>query len=143
MPRVVDAALRTFAALNIRIYRASKGRLMGKVRGTPVLLLTVSGRKTGVPRTTPVAYVKDGERFIVTGSAGGLPTEPQWFRNLRAAPQAEVEVGAQRFPVSVSVAEGDEHDRLWRLLVSQAPFFGDYQAKTERQIPMAVLTPVS
>ena len=83
MANVQRLLMRAFGGLNIGLYRASGGRLMGKVRGVPVLLLTVAGRKTGAMHTTPVSYFEDDGRFIVTGSAGGSASEPQWFRNLR------------------------------------------------------------
>ncbi|MEP7035833.1 MAG: nitroreductase/quinone reductase family protein [Actinomycetota bacterium] len=129
-------------ALSNRLYRVSGGRVMGKVRGVPVLLLTVAGRKSGVEHTTAVSYFKDGEGFVVTGSAGGSASEPQWFRNLRHADRAVVEVGPKRMDVTVSVAGADEHKILWEKLIAGAPFFAKYQGKVEREIPMAVLTPV-
>jgi deazaflavin-dependent oxidoreductase (nitroreductase family) len=135
--------MRAFGGLNIGLYRASGGRMMGKVRGVPVLLVTVAGRKTGEKHTTPVAYFEDDARYVVTGSAGGAASEPQWFRNLRVAERAEIEVRRQRIPVTVSIADHDEHDVLWPKLLAHAPFFADYQAKVERQIPMAILTPTS
>lgn len=142
MASVQKTAMRTFAALNISVYRASRGRLMGKVRGVPVLLLTVAGRKTGVLHTSPVVYVEDDGRYVVAGSAGGSVAEPQWFRNLRSAGEASIEVGPRRVPVTVIVAEGEERAVLWPRLVSRAPFFADYQAKVSREIPLAVLTPI-
>jgi deazaflavin-dependent oxidoreductase (nitroreductase family) len=125
------------------LYRASGGRVMGRVRGMPVLLLTVAGRKSGTPHTTAVAYLEDDGRYVVAGSAGGAPSEPQWFRNLRHADHATVEVGRRRLDVTVAVAEAEERRVLWDRLVSRAPFFATYQDKVERQIPMAVLTPTS
>jgi F420H(2)-dependent quinone reductase len=142
MADVQRLMMRAIGALNIRLYRASGGRVMGKVRGVPVLLLTVAGRKTRVEHTTPVAYFKDGGRFIVTGSAGGSPSDPQWFRNLRHADRAVIEVGPKRIDVTVAIAGPDEHKLLWDQLLGHAPFFAKYQAKVEREIPMAVLTPV-
>ena len=128
-------------ALSKGVYRASGGRVMGKVRGMPVLLITVAGRKTGDPHTTPVSYFEDDGQFVVTGSGSGSAKEPQWFKNLRRANEAEVQVGSQRLSVTVAVAQGAERDLLWQRLLVRAPFFADYQKKVERQIPMAVLTP--
>ena len=133
--------MRAGGALNIRVYRASGGKVMGKVRGVPVLLLTVAGRKSGVPHTTPVSYLSVDGGFVVTGSAGGAPSEPQWFQNLRHAEQAVIEVGRTRMDVTVTIAGADEHKVLWEQLISGAPFFANYQAKVEREIPVAVLTP--
>jgi deazaflavin-dependent oxidoreductase (nitroreductase family) len=134
---------RAMSALNNALYRASGGRLMGKVKGVPVLLLTAPGRKTGAEHTTPVLYIEDNDRFVVTGSAGGAAAEPQWFRNLRNADRAVIEVGRRRIPVSVAVATPDEREVLWQRLLKVAPFFANYQTKTDREIPMAILTPTS
>ena len=77
--------------LNNAVYRASGGRVMNKARdGIPVLLLTVPGRKSGIPYTSPVGYLDDGGRYVVSGSANGLPTDPQWFKNLRQVDRAHV-----------------------------------------------------
>ncbi|GAA2092996.1 nitroreductase family deazaflavin-dependent oxidoreductase [Microlunatus panaciterrae] len=143
MADVQHALMRAFAELHIRVYRASGGRLMGKVRGIPVLLLSVAGRKTGRTRTTPVSYFEDEGRFIVTGSAGGAPAEPQWFLNLRRADRAEIEVGRRRIEVTVAIADADQREALWPRLLTHAPFFADYQAKVKRQLPMAILTPTA
>jgi F420H(2)-dependent quinone reductase len=139
---VMRLVMRAGGALHLRVYRASGGRLMGRTSGMPVLLLTVAGRTTGTPHTTPLVYLDSGGRYVVTGSAGGSPVEPQWFRNLRKADRAVVEVGRQRTPVTVEIAPPQERQMLWEQLVEQAPGFGRYQAKAERVIPMAILTPV-
>ena len=130
-------------ALSKGFYRASGGRVMGKVRGMPVLLITVPGRKTGDPHTTPVSYFEDDGQFIVTGSGSGSAREPQWFKNLRHTDQADIEVGRRKLAVSVAVIEGAQREILWQRLLVRAPFFADYQRKVEREIPMAILTPKS
>ena len=135
--------MRAVGALNVKVYRASGGRLLGNVRGVPLLLLTVAGRNTGVQHTTAVSYLDDGGRYVVTGSAGGAASEPQWFRNLRRAEHAVIEVGSQRLDVLVKIAGPQERKALWERLVVAAPFFATYQAKVEREIPMAILTPTS
>ena len=128
-------------ALSNGLYRASGGRLMGKVRGMPVLLITVAGRKTGAKHTNPVLYLEDNGKYVVAGSGAGSAKEPQWFKNLRRADEAEIEVGRRRFAVGIEVVDGVQRDVLWQQLLVHAPFFADYQRKVERQIPMAVLTP--
>lgn len=132
---------RAFGTLSIRLYRWSNGHLMGKVRGIRVLLLTVAGRKTGVEHTTAVSYFEDSGSFVVTGSAGGSPSEPQWFKNLRNADRAVIEVGSTRIDVTVEIAGPEEHSILWNKLIAVAPFFAQYQSKVEREIPMAILKP--
>ncbi len=143
MASVQRLVMRAAGVFNIRLYRASGGRLMGRVRGVPVLLLTVGGRKTGVPHTTPVSYFEEGGRFVVTGSAGGSQPDPQWFRNLRRADHAVIEVGRRRMDVAVAIAGSEERRVLWERLVDRAPFFVKYQAKVDREIPMAILTPTA
>jgi F420H(2)-dependent quinone reductase len=141
MAKVLRALGRGANALNSRLYRASGGRLMGKARGMPILLITVAGRKTGVKHTNPVMYLEDDGRFVVTGSGAGSAAEPQWFKNLRSSHEAEIEIGRRKLAVSVVVAAGEQRDILWKKLVAGAPFFAGYQRKVERQIPMAILMP--
>ena len=133
--------MRAANVMPIRLYRMSNGRVMGKVGGLTTLLLTVAGRNSGIDRTTLVSYFEDGGRYVVTGSAGGSPQEPQWFRNLRRTDRAAVQIGSKRTEVGVTIADASEHAVLWERLVARAPGFAKYQAKVERQIPMAVLTP--
>jgi F420H(2)-dependent quinone reductase len=141
MAKVFRTLGRAANALNSSLYRASGGRLMGKLRGMPVLLITVAGRKTGTMHTNPVMYLDDDGRYVVTGSGGGSATEPQWFKNLRSTHEAEIEIGRHKLAVGVSVAAGEQRDILWKKLVARAPFFADYQRKVDRQIPMALLMP--
>jgi F420H(2)-dependent quinone reductase len=141
MAKVLRTVGRGANALNSRLYRASGGRLMGKARGMPILLITVAGRKTGVQHTNPVMYLEDDGRYVVTGSGAGSTTEPEWFKNLRTSHEAEIEIGRRKLAVSVVVAAGEQRDILWRKLVARAPFFAGYQRKVERQIPMAILMP--
>ena len=108
MVDVMRLVMRAGGALHLRVYRASGGRLMGRTSGMPVLLLTVAGRTTGTPHTTPLVYLDSGGRYVVTGLAAGSPVEPQWFRNLRKADRAVVEVGRQRTPVTVEIAPPQE-----------------------------------
>ena len=133
--------LRTAGRISVALYRATSGRIGGKVGALKVLLLTVAGRRTGVAHTTAVSYFLDGDGYVVTGSGGGSPRDPQWFRNLQAATEAEIEVGARKLAVNVTIAEGADRDALWQALLVHAPRFAKYQAKVERQIPMAVLAP--
>jgi len=139
--KVQRSVMHAANALNSGLYRASGGRLMGKLRGMPVLLITVAGRKTGTMRTNPVMYLEDDGRYVVTGSGAGSAADPQWFKNLRSTHEAEIEIGRHKLAVGVSVAAGEQRDILWKKLVARAPFFADYQRKVERQIPMAILMP--
>jgi deazaflavin-dependent oxidoreductase (nitroreductase family) len=133
--------MRRATAIHVKRYRKTKGASANTVKGLPVLLLTVQGRRSGTPHTTPLVYIEDAGSWVVSGSAGGQPKEPEWFRNLRATDSATVEIGERTVPVDVRIADADEHDRLWQRLVAVGPFFDGYQKKTTRIIPIAVLTP--
>lgn len=143
MPDPLKIAMKTVMSLHIPVYRASKGRLMGTRLGWPVALLTVKGRKTGKLRTTPLIYLEENGKYVVVGSAAGLATEPAWFRNLRAAGTAVLQVRDREIEASVAIADQEERDRLWKILVAKGSFFADYQAKTDRLIPIALLTPLA
>lgn len=142
MNGIARRGMRYANAAHAWIYRTSGGRVAGAAKGVPLLLLTVAGRKTGTPHTVPCVYFDEGGSWLVSGSAGGMPDEPQWFRNLRATDRAEVEVAGTRTTVRVRVLTGEERDAAWQRIVVRAPFFEDYQAKVDRVIPVAVLTPV-
>jgi deazaflavin-dependent oxidoreductase (nitroreductase family) len=134
-------ALKTFGKLNVPLYRASHGRLFGQIAGTPVLLLTTVGRRSGQPRTVPVVYLPDGERLIVIGSNAGHKTAPAWSLNLEANPDAQVEVGSKRQKIRARIAEGEERVELWRKMNAQYSGFDDYDARTTRDIRLFVLEP--
>jgi len=133
--------LRWTGKLNVPLYRWSGGRLFGKLDRTPVLLLTATGRKSGQRRTVPVAYLADGDRYVVIGSNAGHSRTPAWSLNLKANPEAEVEVGRKRVPVRAHIAEGEERAGLWRKMNQQYSGFDDYEARTERDIAVFVLEP--
>jgi F420H(2)-dependent quinone reductase len=133
--------LRFTGKLNVPLYRASGGRIGGKVGRAPVLLLTTTGRKSGQKRTVPVVYLADGERMIVIGSNAGNSRAPAWSLNLKADPDAELEVGRKRIKVRARVAEGEERAELWRKSNEQLAAFDDYEARTDRDIALFVLEP--
>jgi deazaflavin-dependent oxidoreductase (nitroreductase family) len=134
-------ALRWAGKLNVPIYRLSGGRLAGKIGRAPVLLLTTTGRKSGQRRTAPVVYLADGERLSVIGSNAGNARTPAWSLNLKANPEAEVEVGRDRRAVRARVADGTERTELWRKHNAQYAGFDDYEARTDRDIAVFVLEP--
>jgi deazaflavin-dependent oxidoreductase (nitroreductase family) len=139
---VANRMMRAGNAAHVALYRRFDVGFLRSVRGMPVLLLTVAGRSSGTLRTSPVGYFRDGGAYVVCGSAGGAAAEPQWFRNLRHADTAVIEVGDERIEVDVEVAHDAERDRLWRRLLEVAPFFGGYEARAAgRVIPLAALTP--
>ena len=109
----------------------------------PLVLLTTTGVKSGQPRTTPVAYSKDGDRLIIIASAGGAPTHPDWYHNLMAHPMVTVELGSQTFQARATVVEveGAERDRLYAQHALALGFsIADYRQKTTRHIPVILLT---
>jgi deazaflavin-dependent oxidoreductase (nitroreductase family) len=123
----------------IKEFRTNEGRVGGPFQGAPLLLLTTTGARSGKTRINPLMYLRDGDRLVVFGSKGGAPTNPDWFHNVVANPDASVEVGTERFPVQAIVATGDERDELFAEQAKRYPQFAEYAAKTERTIPVIVL----
>jgi deazaflavin-dependent oxidoreductase (nitroreductase family) len=123
-------------------FRSNKGQVGGGFAGAPMVVLTTTGAKSGQPRTTPLVYLADGDRVVIFASKAGAPTNPDWYHNLRAHPRVTVELGAETFEADATVAEGDERERLFAMQVSVMPGFAEYQEKTERVIPVVVLTRV-
>lgn len=126
-------------ATQVWIYRRTKGRRAGSVRGTPVLLLTTTGRKSGERRTRPVGYLPDGDRFLVCGSNGGSDHPPAWSLNLRAHPDATVEVGARTLSVTAAEITGEEYETAWDRYVAANPGFAGYRTRTKRHLPIFIL----
>jgi deazaflavin-dependent oxidoreductase (nitroreductase family) len=130
---------RFFVRLHAFVYRWSTGRLGGRVRGMPVLLLTTTGRKTGRQRTTPLTYFEDDGSCVITGSNGGFHAHPDWFHNLRSDPRATVQIKRTRFRVSAEIAGPERRGRLWAKLLTIAPFYATYAQRTRRRIPLVIL----
>jgi len=108
----------------------------------PTLLLTTVGRKTGKPRSLPLIYGVDGDRYVIVASKGGMPNHPIWFLNLEAHPECDLMVGPKAVTARASVAEGAERTRLWNKMVEIYPPYVDYQKNTQREIPVVILEPV-
>jgi len=122
-----------------RVYRVTGGKIGGRIGKLPVLLLTTIGRKSGQPRTQPLAYTRAGDGYAVIASKGGAPQHPLWYLNLRANPLAEVTVGRETRKVRARDAEGEERERLWHTLADLYPGYDRYAQKTSRRIPVVVL----
>jgi deazaflavin-dependent oxidoreductase (nitroreductase family) len=120
-------------------FHANAGVVGGFFEGKPILLLHNTGAKSGVERVNPLMYNTDGDRLVIFASKGGAPGHPDWYFNLVANPSAEVEVGTERFPVKATVLTDDERARLWERQKADHPQFADYEAKTDRQIPVIIL----
>ncbi|MEU8361940.1 nitroreductase family deazaflavin-dependent oxidoreductase [Nonomuraea sp. NPDC048882] len=123
----------------IKEFRENEGRVGGMFEGAPLVLLTTTGAKSGRRVTTPVMYLKDGDRYVVIASKGGDDSNPAWYHNLVATPAATAEIGTETFEVKAVVAEGEERDRLYARMVEQAPQFAEYEKKTTRRIPVVAL----
>ena len=121
------------------VYRLTGGKIGGRIGKLPVLLLTTIGRKSGQPRTQPLAYTRAGNGYAVIASKGGAHQHPLWYLNLRANPLAEVRVGRETRKVRARDAEGEERERLWRALADLYPGYDRYAQKTSRRIPVVVL----
>lgn len=121
-------------------FRANAGKVGGYFAGRNLLLLHTVGAKSGQPRTNPLAYVTDGDRIVVIASKGGRDSNPDWYYNLLAHPDATVELGTGQFQVRATiVAEGPERDRLYAKMVERSPAFTDYERQTSRKIPAVLL----
>jgi F420H(2)-dependent quinone reductase len=127
--------------LNVPVYRLTAGQVGGKVGRAPVLLLTTTGRKSGQPRTAPMVYLADGEQLVVIDSNAGHTRTPAWSLNLKANPEAEVEVGRRRYPVRARIAEGEERAELWRRHREQHSGLDEYETRADRAISVIVLEP--
>ena len=124
-------------------FRANQGKVGGQMAGMPVMLLTTTGAKTGMARTRPLVYTRDGDRIVIIASFAGAPHSPPWFHNLVKNPVATVEIGAEKFQVRATVTSGAERQRLFDQQAAQMPIFSDYQKKTSRVIPVLTLTRIS
>jgi F420H(2)-dependent quinone reductase len=133
--------IKVIGTLHRWMYRVSGGKLGKSFFGSPILLLTTTGRRTRRPRTWPLTYLPDGDRLIVIASNGGQPNHPAWYLNLRATPQVSVQLGDRVRTMVAQTAEGDEGARLWSRVVEEYPAYAEYQRKTDRQIPVVVLHP--
>jgi deazaflavin-dependent oxidoreductase (nitroreductase family) len=128
----------------IEEFRANAGNVDGPFKNTPLLLLTTTGAKSGKERTIPLAYVMDGDQYVIIASKGGAPSNPDWYYNLLAHPNATVEVGTQTFEaVARAVTEEPERSRLYAKMVAKNPGFADYEAKSPRSIPAVLLKRVA
>lgn len=122
----------------MRAYQETDGEQGYHWRGTTILLLTTTGRRTGQERTTPLIHRTDDGAWVVVASKGGAPDHPDWYKNLEADQNVTIQVKAERIPVRARTAQGGERERLWRLMTEVWPPYDEYQAKTDREIPVVV-----
>jgi deazaflavin-dependent oxidoreductase (nitroreductase family) len=140
--------IKTMSVVHTWMYRASGGRLGKKwhvgsalFKGVPICLLTVTGARSGQPRTVPLLYMRDGERLVFVASQGGLPTNPQWYRNVQAHPEVTVQIGRSVRAMRARPASPDERAALWPRLVDLYADFASYQSWTDREIPVVLAEP--
>ena len=137
----MSTSMQDFNARITEEFRANHGRVGGQFEGANLLLLHHAGAKSGTARVNPLAYLADGDRYVIFASKAGAPTNPDWYHNLMAHPQTKVEVGAATIDVTASEAVGAERDRLFDAQTAAMPQFATYAQRTERTIPVIVLTP--
>ncbi|MEX0749260.1 MAG: nitroreductase family deazaflavin-dependent oxidoreductase [Dehalococcoidia bacterium] len=121
-------------------FHANQGKVGGPFAGADILILTSTGARTGQTRWNPLVYTRDGDRFVIVASKGGAPASPDWYHNLVANPSAVIEVGTDVISVEASIARGAERDRLYAGHAAKMPQFLEYAKKTNRTIPVIVLT---
>jgi proline iminopeptidase len=129
-----------FGDEHVRVYRETAGERGYHWKGAEVLLLTTKGRKSGQERTTPLIHRSDDGRWVLVASKGGWRSNPSWYENLVADPDATIQVKSEVVPVHASTAEGEERRRLWSMMTEVWPAYDEYQARTTRQIPVVVLS---
>ena len=134
--------LKGFNAQVVEEFRANGGKVGGPFEGADLLLLTTTGARSGLSRTSPLAHQSIDGKLLIIGSYRGADIDPAWVHNLRANPQAHVEVGTQSYDVTARELPPAERDPLWAKIVAAAPGFGEYQANTSRVIPLFELTRV-
>jgi deazaflavin-dependent oxidoreductase (nitroreductase family) len=141
--RFIKNVLHIFSKIHSTVYRWTGGIIGKNILGNQMLLLTTIGRKTGQPRTTPVAYLTDGDAMIIVGGAGGAAKDPGWWINLQSHPEAQVQVGRRKLRVSATKAQLEEQKHLWASYPAQYTLFDSMQKRTSREIPVVILRPLS
>ena len=142
MSAIKDAGARWVNVLHRTIYNVSGGRVGGKGYGMPVVQLNTVGRKSGKKRTTMLTSpVQDGDRVVLVASYGGDDRNPSWFLNLRDNPEVELTMHGRTRPMKARVATADEKAELWPRVVAAHKGYGQYQTRTEREIPLVILEP--
>ena len=131
--------MRTFMRVHAFVYRTSGGRLLSNFRGSRVLLLTTTGRKSGKLRTVPLLYLQDGADYIIVASAGGAPAHPAWYRNLTADSRVHVQAGNRQMAAEAETVVGEVRAELWTAITAMYSDYATYQTRTSREIPLVRL----
>jgi deazaflavin-dependent oxidoreductase (nitroreductase family) len=128
-------------AEHVRRYQETEGEVGYQWNGVSTLLLTTTGRQSGKPRTNALIFGRDGDDYLVVASQGGMPTHPNWYENLVVNPEVEIQVKAEHLVVTARAADDVEKPRLWKIMTDTWPNYDTYQTRTDRVIPLVVLTP--
>lgn len=128
-------------AIQVGLYRLTGGKLMGQMGPFKLLLLTVTGRKSGQARTVPVGYFEHPAGYLVVASNAGQPTHPAWYLNLKSQPQVSVQVLDKVLPATAEVLTGAERAQAWKQVIATAPQYARYETQTTREIPVVLLHP--
>lgn len=141
MGTLAQRAAKFSTGAHAAIYRASKGKVFGKMGGHDLCLLTTTGRRSGQPRTTPLMSFPHNEGLVVIASNGGSDRDPAWYQNLKEHPQVNVQVGEELRSMTARTATPQERAEIWPSVVARAKNFGKYETKTDRVMPVVILTP--
>jgi deazaflavin-dependent oxidoreductase (nitroreductase family) len=133
--------IRGLSKIHLVVQQLSRGRLLNRLAGMPVLLLTTTGRRSGKARTTALTFFRDGRDLVVIASNGGADRAPDWSVNLQRDPRAVVQIGTDKLSVEARTATPEERERLWVGITATYPGYAAYQRKTTRRIPVLILTP--
>jgi F420H(2)-dependent quinone reductase len=133
--------IRLFTGLNTWVYRLSGGRLMNRMEGAPICLVTMTGRRSGKRKTICLMYTPHGKDVVLVASLGGSPTHPVWYYNLKANPEIVIQVGTKRRTMLARETAGAERAQLWSAAVANYASFATYQTRTTREIPVFICEP--
>jgi F420H(2)-dependent quinone reductase len=140
--RALKVVTKTLGSLHAWVYQKSEGRIGSHFAGgAPVMLLTTLGRKSGKARTSPLLYMRDGDRIITVASKGGSSNHPAWYLNLQQTPEVTVQIGNERLSMRACTATTAQKAKYWPRLIAVYPPYQSYQARTDRDIPVVILKP--
>jgi len=140
-PKYSSPDLTLIGADHIRRYQETDGEVGYLWNGVPTLLLSATGRRSGTVHTSALIFARDGDDYLIVASYGGAPRHPAWYLNLQAQPSAEIQVKGERIAVTAHTASAAEKPRLWQLVTEVWPNYDVYQTRTDREIPIVVLSP--
>jgi proline iminopeptidase len=136
----LESAAHLFGDEHVRSYLETDGKIGYRWKeDAPIAILFTNSRTTGEQRTNPLIFGRDSDNVVLVASKGGAPADPGWYRNLRADPEAEVQIMGDRWRVRARDAEGEERERLWELMSEIWPHYDEYATRTDREIPVVVL----